>query len=213
MQLSHQDTTLLLEKRVKSRFSQRIYRVVSPLSSSSSDAWKDIVRNALIPKDVLDEVSSSGSERDGEWLAVWESLVDVGLRGDTARRVKLTDVLRIQTVLQDHAVQKAVRRVCELTTDVRILLRSFVSMTGTQTPPPTNAGVQINPVQQFGLHPADAQFQPATIVASISEQIHSTGWGKKLEKLRGLSSSWHLPRTSLTGATPFQAFRTRPWWY
>lgn len=29
--------------------------------------------------------------------------------------------------------------------------------------------------------------QPANIVSSITEQIHSTGWGKKLEKLRGLS--------------------------
>lgn len=28
------------------------------------------------------------------------------------------------------------------------------------------------------------------VVSSITEQIHSTGWGKKLEKLRGLSSIW-----------------------
>ncbi|KAJ9103965.1 hypothetical protein QFC21_002428 [Naganishia friedmannii] len=112
---SRMDTTLLLEKRVKSRFSQRIYRVVSPLSGND---WKRIVRLALLP---LTSDKTSLSNDDALWLSRWESQVD------------------------------------------------------------------ISPVQQFALAAAEGKLEPSTVVTSIREQIHSTGWGKKLEKLQGLS--------------------------
>jgi hypothetical protein len=51
---------------------------------------------------------------------------------------------------------------------------------------------QIQPVQQFGL--SGDQLRPEAIVASITEQIHSTGWGKKLEKLRGPFSNFFQKR-------------------
>lgn len=113
---------------MKSRFSQRIYRVVSPLSGNSSDAWKDIVRNALVPKAAAAELAASGFERDREWLKEWETLIDVGLASHP-RTATLTNA-STQTVIQDETVQKAAQRVCELTTDVRIMLRSFVSTVG-----------------------------------------------------------------------------------
>ncbi|GHJ83987.1 hypothetical protein NliqN6_0389 [Naganishia liquefaciens] len=147
---SRMDTTLLLEKRVKSRFSQRIYRVVSPLSSNVPDTWRAIVREALVPESVTRQMPGGASDTDVAWLTHWESQVDA--------------------VLADETVEKAARRMVDLTTDVRILLRPF-----------------IRPVQQFGRSGGAEPLQPETIVTSISEQMHSTGWGKKLEKLRGLS--------------------------
>lgn len=75
---------------MKSRFSQRIYRVVSPLCANSSDAWRDIVRNALVPKTAVAELAASGSERDLEWLKEWESLIDVGVASHS-RTVTLTN--------------------------------------------------------------------------------------------------------------------------
>lgn len=118
-----QDTTLLLEKRVKSRFSQRIYRVVSPLSINAPDAWRVVARQALVPEAVISQIELSAVDR--MWLTQWESQVDVSrfwsgvIRADTM----------LQAVLGDEDVEKAARRICELSTDVRILLRPFVSDT------------------------------------------------------------------------------------
>ncbi|KAJ9091692.1 hypothetical protein QFC19_008983 [Naganishia cerealis] len=77
---------------------------------------------------------------------------------------------QVENVLQDQAVIAGLQRICDLTTDVRLLLRPFIT-----------------PVQQFALNNAGAKLDPAMLVTSIREQIHSTGWGKKLEKLQGLS--------------------------
>jgi origin recognition complex subunit 4 len=114
---------LLLEKRVKSRFSQRIYRVVSPLSTNVPDAWKAVVRQALVPESVISQAEPSAVDR--MWLIKWESQVDVSRF--TSGPVH-TDTM-LQAVLGDEAVDKAARRMCELSTDVRILLRPFVSDT------------------------------------------------------------------------------------
>lgn len=40
-------------------------------------------------------------------------------------------------------------------------------------------------MQQFALATAERKLEPSTVVTSIREQIHSTGWGKTLEKLQG----------------------------
>jgi hypothetical protein len=72
--------------------------------------------------------------------------------------------------------------------------------------------LQIYPVQQFGLNASAVHMQPANIVSSITEQIHSTGWGKKLERLRGLSPDRLCPESSLMMYPP-QVYLTRLWWY
>lgn len=87
------DTLLLLEKRVKSRFSHRIWRVTSPLASIAASntingtngtdgtngvkeegGWKRLVQRALVlwkteEGEVDDEV--------GKWKGDWEYSVDV----------------------------------------------------------------------------------------------------------------------------------------
>lgn len=87
------DTLLLLEKRVKSRFSHRIWRVASPLASAPASnkvngtsgtdgmdgvkeeaGWKRLVQRALVlwkteEGEVDDEV--------GKWKGDWEYSVDV----------------------------------------------------------------------------------------------------------------------------------------
>lgn len=87
------DTLLLLEKRVKSRFSHRIWRVTSPLASVPASSavngtnetdgtdvvkqeagWKRLIQRALVlwkteEGEVDDEV--------GKWKGDWEYSVDV----------------------------------------------------------------------------------------------------------------------------------------
>ena len=52
--LTEQDTLLLLEKRVKSRFSHRVWRVTSPLApggmvlEEGQKAWRALLRRALL---------------------------------------------------------------------------------------------------------------------------------------------------------------------
>ena len=69
-----QDTPLLLEKRVKSRFSQRIFRVVSPLALDGGSAWKTLLEDAL---EVSGDVDSTMSEGEKSWSADWKAMIQV----------------------------------------------------------------------------------------------------------------------------------------
>lgn len=89
------DTLLLLEKRVKSRFSHRMFRVVSPLAPDQL-GWKKVLLQALIPwkQDELKEgkEGKEGKERKegkegktgkegkevGKWKGDWQFAVEVG---------------------------------------------------------------------------------------------------------------------------------------
>lgn len=81
-----QDTPLLLEKRVKSRFSQRIFRVVSPLALDGGSAWKSLLEKAF----------GTAGDDDGEnsadnltWEAGWKTKIQVGTTGvSRSRRIK-----------------------------------------------------------------------------------------------------------------------------
>lgn len=75
------DTPLLLEKRVKSRFSQRVYRVVSPLAGADPDTRVRLLRSALLPwygspaED--DQVGAQYTDDSLEWMGQWETQVNV----------------------------------------------------------------------------------------------------------------------------------------
>ncbi|TXT15819.1 hypothetical protein VHUM_00322 [Vanrija humicola] len=97
------DTLLLLEKRVKSRFSHRVWRVQSPLAPDGL-GWRALLRHALVPWD-----KSADDEPDKEtrkWMGDWAFAVDMLLDND-----------RVSTALE---------RLAGLTTDVRVLYRPFI---------------------------------------------------------------------------------------
>lgn len=74
------DTPLLLEKRVKSRFSQRVYRVVSPLAAADPDARMRLLRSALLPwygTPAEDQVVAQYTNDSLEWMGQWETQVNV----------------------------------------------------------------------------------------------------------------------------------------
>lgn len=84
------DTLLLLEKRVKSRFSHRIWRVTSPLASvpasnkvNGTDGmdgvkeearWKRLVQRALVRWKTEEGEVDDGV---GKWKGDWEYSIDV----------------------------------------------------------------------------------------------------------------------------------------
>ena len=87
-----QDTLLLLEKRVKSRFSHRMWRVISPLSSDGP-GWKEIMGRVLVPW----EHGMGRTKEDREvikWKGDWQFAVDVSemSMGQCEARLTGTDV-------------------------------------------------------------------------------------------------------------------------
>lgn len=71
----HQDTLLLLEKRVKSRFSHRVMRVTSPLAPDGL-GWAALLRHALLPW--KSNPSVAATSKDGKaWQEDWDFAVDV----------------------------------------------------------------------------------------------------------------------------------------
>ena len=71
-----QDTLLLLEKRVKSRFSHRMWRIVSPISADGA-GWKALMRRALVPwEHEPDQGGKPGKELE-EWKGDWQFAVEV----------------------------------------------------------------------------------------------------------------------------------------
>lgn len=157
---SRVDTPLLLEKRVKSRFSQRIYRVVSPLAGADIDEWTRLLRNALLPwygpRGGMDEDTGEGEDHSAigvgdntDWMGDWE--------------------MQVNEALEVGEIEKHLQRICELTTDVRLLFRPF-----------------IDPIRQI-LSSASLTLDSDLLLRKIQEQTQASGWGSKLEKLRGLS--------------------------
>ena len=88
--LTHKDTLLLLEKRVKSRFSHRVWRVTSPLSPSpgglavpeGEKAWRVLLRRALVPwtnSAGSNAAAANGAEEADtkRWKGDWSFAIDV----------------------------------------------------------------------------------------------------------------------------------------
>jgi origin recognition complex subunit 4 len=69
-----QDTLLLLEKRVKSRFSHRQWRITSPLAPGSA-GWAALLRQVLVPWPQSKQTDMAKDER--KWKTDWEFAVDV----------------------------------------------------------------------------------------------------------------------------------------
>ncbi|WWC64824.1 uncharacterized protein I303_107438 [Kwoniella dejecticola CBS 10117] len=94
------DTLLLLEKRVKSRFSHRTFRIPSPLSAEGI-GWKPLLHSVLIP------VPNGAEEGEGtRWQRDWE--------------------FAIETLLKQERMRRHLDRLTGLTTDVRNLYRPFI---------------------------------------------------------------------------------------
>ncbi|WVF67323.1 hypothetical protein IAT40_002074 [Kwoniella sp. CBS 6097] len=102
------DTLLLLEKRVKSRFSHRTWRIPSPLSSDGM-GWRSLLRSVLLPAEdtnVLPINESREARVMQRWKEDWEFAVDM--------------------LLDDERVKRRLERMAGLTTDVRTLYRPFI---------------------------------------------------------------------------------------
>ncbi|WRT70018.1 uncharacterized protein IL334_007011 [Kwoniella shivajii] len=94
------DTLLLLEKRVKSRFSHRTFRIPSPLSSEGM-GWLKLLKSVLIPP----YETSMGAE--GKiWYEDWQFAVEM--------------------LLGEERIKRNLDRLVGLTTDVRTLYRPFI---------------------------------------------------------------------------------------
>ncbi|WVW86384.1 hypothetical protein I302_108430 [Kwoniella bestiolae CBS 10118] len=94
------DTLLLLEKRVKSRFSHRTFRIPSPISSEGM-GWRKLLKLALI--------SSEGQAEEMEedrWKGDWQFAVEM--------------------LLDEERIKRNLDRLTGLTTDVRNLYRPFI---------------------------------------------------------------------------------------
>ncbi|WVN89164.1 uncharacterized protein L203_104380 [Cryptococcus depauperatus CBS 7841] len=172
------DTLLLLEKRVKSRFSHRVWRVTSPLAPVSKDeeegqgivAWKEVVRWALVPYKygfeptslhcTASEVSQMEVEKkeatvdgDGEtweWRDEWDRCVDL--------------------LLNNPRIIGRMERLVSLTTDVRILYRPFIQ-------PLTDV---LNEQSSTNC------LTHEQLANSILAQVEGAGWGLQTSKLLGL---------------------------
>lgn len=70
------DALLLLEKRVKSRFSHRMLRVTSPLAPGGL-GWPTLLRHVLVPWHG-EKPSNHYSREERKWRGDWEYAVDVG---------------------------------------------------------------------------------------------------------------------------------------
>ncbi|RSH91480.1 hypothetical protein EHS25_009779 [Saitozyma podzolica] len=109
---SRTDTLLLLEKRVKSRFSHRVLRVGSPLSPDGR-GWKDLMRKVLVPwepsgrtANAVPSAIKAESKETRKWMIDWSFAVDM--------------------LLEHEKVVRYLDRLCGLTTDVRNLYRPFI---------------------------------------------------------------------------------------
>ena len=63
-----------MEKRVKSRFSHRIWRVQSPLSPDGP-GWRPLIRRVLVPW--LDEKKTQEDKETRKWKVDWQFAIGV----------------------------------------------------------------------------------------------------------------------------------------
>lgn len=82
-----QDTLLLLEKRVKSRFSHRVWRISSPLSPDGP-GWKFLLKSTLLPwlqadpgavKQTKKKVMNGMVDKEERWKLDWTYAIEVSL--------------------------------------------------------------------------------------------------------------------------------------
>lgn len=93
------DSIVLLEKRVKSRFSGRMIRTSA---SSKVTHWKHIAKSMLLPGIVEEE------KVDKEFSAAWES--------------------KVEDFLADSKTTRLLEEACSITGDVRLLSRMLVGL-------------------------------------------------------------------------------------
>lgn len=148
---SRVDTLLLLEKRVKSRFSHRVWRVESPLAAMPSPviaddgeeekkepAWRPLLMKALVPWLDAEPLTSRADRDFAAWKEDWD--------------------FAVQMLLENEEVVAALDRLSGLTTDVRLLFRPFV-------------------VPLCGVLSGRADFLAVPeILSSIRNQVEQSGW-------------------------------------
>jgi origin recognition complex subunit 4 len=194
-----QDTLLLLEKRVKSRFSHRVMRVTSPLAPGGlvvpdgEKAWRVLTKRALLPwLDPL-PVSSSESADDGKgddreterWKSDWAFAIDVSA---SAQQISGARVADRQMLLKQDKVVRHFDRLTSLTTDVRNLYRPFVR-------PRFNEGLKSSatitdskiPLIPLVLSSTNDFLSIPQLTTSLLAQVDGAGWGIANAKLKGLS--------------------------
>ena len=66
----------MLEKRVKSRFSHRMWRVSSPLCGDGI-GWKEVMKHALIPWEPSPEDARKEAREVKKWKGDWQFAVEV----------------------------------------------------------------------------------------------------------------------------------------
>ncbi|EIW72136.1 hypothetical protein TREMEDRAFT_20901, partial [Tremella mesenterica DSM 1558] len=156
------DTLLLLEKRVKSRFSHRVWKILSPLSPGSL-GWRKLLRGVLVPWELTSSnmCFSSTFPTNGKKKSIEEEDEACKLwKGDWA--------FAIETLLEHPQIIQHLDRLTGLTTDVRNVYRPFI--------------IPVSKVLAGELDFISVQ----SIAQSILDQIEGSGWGLQLAKLKGL---------------------------
>ncbi|ORY31628.1 origin recognition complex subunit 4 C-terminus-domain-containing protein, partial [Naematelia encephala] len=102
---SRVDSLLLLEKRVKSRFSHRMWRVASPLAPEGM-GWKELLRKGLVPWDGQESATEKEDKAVRTWKDDWQ--------------------FAIETLLEHEKIGRYLDRLTGLSTDVRNLYRPFI---------------------------------------------------------------------------------------
>lgn len=130
---SRVDTLLLLEKRVKSRFSHRVWRVTSPLAPDAL-GWKAVLRNALIPWEASKSLQQEKDKKTSQWMGDWGFAVDVSEQLDVANdRCCLTTS---RSPLRSSVLQASLR-ICDYCTAHSYLpSRLFCLANSTSSPSP-----------------------------------------------------------------------------
>lgn len=153
---SRVDTLLLLEKRVKSRFSHRVWRVESPLAPGQG-GWKPLLKKTLVPWSAAPAPSAkkrTQAERELEaWQDDWEFAV--GVSHSCGTTVSEADA---QMLLENAEVSAALDRLTGLSVDVRGLFRPFVA-----------------PICAVLAGHSDFLTVPA-VLASVRGQVEQSGW-------------------------------------
>lgn len=151
---SRVDTLLLLEKRVKSRFSHRVWRVESPLArmpnptlegdeeGKKEPTWRPVLMKALVPWLDSDEPAPKKQTAQEQEFAAWKEDWEFA----------------VGMLLENEEVVAALDRLSNLTTDVRLLFRPFVT-----------------PVCGILASRADFLAVPE-ILSSIRNQVEQSGW-------------------------------------
>ncbi|WVQ82514.1 hypothetical protein IAT38_004643 [Cryptococcus sp. DSM 104549] len=178
---SRVDTLLLLEKRVKSRFSHRIWRVISPVSPESPGGWKKVISRALVPWKKWEDPEAEDAEGVGAGTGVSKGGKSgkgkkVGGKAREGEEVVDKELeewrtdweISVETLLSEDRIVRNLDRLTGLTTDVRILYRPFI-------------------IPMMEILKSQRHYLSQTELAeSIIAQVEGAGWGLQNTKIRGL---------------------------